>query len=76
MTQFPERLKSIRQSSGRKQREAAEACGVILRTYQGYEGGKSEPNIARLIALADFFGVSLDYLMGRADTDSDLWYTD
>lgn len=67
MTPFPERLKVIRQDSGKKQREAAEAVGVILRTYQGYEGGKSEPNIARLIALADFFQVSLDYLMGRND---------
>ena len=67
MVPFPSRLREIRRQQGKKQREAAEACGVILRTYQGYEGGKSEPNIARLIALADFYDVSLDYLMGRTD---------
>lgn len=72
MTSFPDRLKSIRKASGKKQREAAASIGVILRTYQGYEGGTSEPNIARLIALADFFDVSLDYLMGRTDTDPGL----
>ena len=72
MTPFHERLSGVRKKSGKKQWEAADACGVILRTYQGYEGGKSEPNITRLIALADFFDVSLDYLLGRTDTDPNL----
>ncbi len=68
MTSFSTRLREIRSTSGRKQKEAAEAAGVVLRTYQGYEEGKSEPSIAKLIALADFFDVSLDRLMGRDDT--------
>lgn len=72
MTNFSTRLRDIRAASGYKQREAAAAAGVVLRTYQGYEEGKSEPSIAKLIALADFFDVSLDYLMGRADIDPDL----
>ena len=72
MTPFPERLRQVRKQSGKKQREAADTCGVALRTYQLYEQGKNEPNIAKLIALADFFNVSLDYLLGRTDTDPKL----
>lgn len=64
---FCDRLKSCRENSRYKQRQVAEYIGVSLRTYQGYEAGRSEPTIVRLIALADLFDVSLDYLMGRAD---------
>ena len=38
-----------------------------MRSYQAYEQGTNEPNIEKLILLADFFDVSLDYLMGRTD---------
>ena len=67
MCEFHIRLKKIREESGKLQREAADAVGVQTRTYQLYEQGKNEPNIAKLIALADFFEVSLDYLMGRTE---------
>ena len=72
MVPFSERLREVRNLRDKKQREAADICGVSLRTYQLYEQGKNEPNIARLIALADFFDVSLDYLLGRADTEPQL----
>ena len=65
MAQFSDSLKSIRKQSGKKQREAAEYLGINLRTYQNYEGGRSEPSIPQLIKLADFFMVSLDELVGR-----------
>ena len=67
MCEFHVRLKQIREESGKLQREAADAAGVQTRTYQFYEQGKNQPSIAKLIALADFFDVSLDYLMGRKD---------
>ena len=67
MADFPSRLKEIRANSRMKQREVAEYLEVKLRTYQGYEMGKSEPSIKKLIALADYFDVTLDYLMGRTD---------
>ena len=35
--------------------------------YQRYEYGPREPAYQKLIALADFFGVSIDYLVGRSD---------
>ena len=54
MAKFSERLKELRRERGLKQREMAEICGLKLRSYQ-------------LVAIADYFGVSLDYLMGRTD---------
>ena len=45
----------------------AEICGLKLRSYQDYEYQVSYPSALGLVALADFFGVSLDYLMGRTD---------
>lgn len=65
---FSERLKLCRENKRWKQREVADAVGVNLRTYQGYEGGRSEPKYETLVALADFFEVSVDYLLGRADS--------
>jgi transcriptional regulator with XRE-family HTH domain len=49
------------------QRQLAEALRVTVRTITNYENGSREPNIATLIALADYFDVSLDYLVGRSD---------
>lgn len=65
---FAERLKLCRENKRWKQREVADAVHVNLRTYQGYERGRSEPKYETLVALADFFDVSLDYLMGRTDS--------
>ena len=47
---------------------AAELLGLSLRGYQSYETDQSEPKLKTLIALADYFKVSLDYLVGRSDT--------
>ena len=50
------------------QSQTAEMLGIKLRSYQLYEQGKVEPSIAKLIALANYFDVTLDYLMGRTDS--------
>lgn len=65
MSKFSDSLKAVRKSSGKKQREVAEYLGVKIRTYQHYEGGRSEPSITQLIKMADYFMVSLDELVGR-----------
>ena len=67
MTNFSQRIASLRKEQGLKQREMADKFAIRLRTYQGYEYGESYPDVAKLIALADFFDVSLDYLVGRSD---------
>ena len=60
-------LRRFRQEQKITQVQAAKAAGVTEAMYQFYEYGKSEPKINVLIALADFFDVSLDYLCGRSD---------
>lgn len=67
MESFSIRLKKLRETHRFYQRELAEALGVTTRAYQFYESGRSEPNIKTLIAIADRFGVSIDYLVGRTD---------
>lgn len=67
MSLFSFRLKEVRIAKGKKQREAAEYLGIKVRSYQAYEAGEREPNIDGLVALADFFDVSLDWLTGRED---------
>lgn len=62
------RLREIRTAHKKTQREVAEYLGATVRAVSYYESGEREPNIKTLIALADFFGVSLDYLTGRTDT--------
>ncbi|GHV34560.1 hypothetical protein FACS1894187_05370 [Synergistales bacterium] len=64
---FRERLRSIRTTKNPTQRAVAIHLGVSERAYQHYEAGTREPNIATLIALADYFDVSLDYLVGRSE---------
>jgi len=51
------------------QKQTAEVLEMNLRSYQLYEQGKTEPSIKKLILLADFFGVSMDYLTGRTDKE-------
>lgn len=64
---FSERLKEIRQSQKLTQKQVAAALNITERQYQRYEGGKQTTTLENLIALADYFGVSLDYLVGRSD---------
>lgn len=67
MAQFCERLKLLRNERGIKQREMAENLGLALSSYQCYEYAHRYPDFQGLIAIADFFDVSIDYLVGRSD---------
>ena len=67
MAELSERLKMLRKERRLKQREMAEQFGLALNSYQAYEYATRTPDLRGLIALADFFDVSLDYLVGRSD---------
>ena len=60
-------LKRCRNLRKATQKQAATAAGVTESMYQFYEYGKNEPTASVLIALADYFDVSLDYLCGSSD---------
>ena len=62
-----QRLKELRESRRIYQREMAENLGLSFRGYQNYETGQTEPKLRTLVALADFYGVSIDYLVGRTN---------
>lgn len=62
-----ERLQEQRLKKGKTQQEMADFLGLKLRVYQYYESGDRKPVLENLIILADFFGVSIDYLVGRTD---------
>ena len=62
-----ERLKELRLSKGLSQKQLANELKLSDRNYQRYEYGEREPSASTLIALADYFDVSLDYLVGRSD---------
>lgn len=61
------RLNDLKTSKNLLQKQVAEGSGIPLRTYRRYENGEREPTVATLVALADYFNVSLDYLVGRSD---------
>lgn len=57
----------LRKEKKLTQTELAQLMGVTLRQYQRYERGEQGLAIGGWIFLADFYGVSLDYLVGRSD---------
>lgn len=59
------RIKLLRSKKKLTQIELARMLGVAQNTLSTWENGRYEPDIASTIKLADFFGVSIDYLMGR-----------
>ena len=63
---FAERLRILRSERGFTQKDVYTAIGVAPIVYQRYEYGRS-PSYENLLALADYFDVSLDYLCGRSD---------
>ena len=62
-----ERLKQLRQSKNVTQKHIASEINVTEVSYQRYEYGTVCPSLDALLALADFFDVSIDYLVGRSD---------
>ena len=64
---YANRIKELRCSRGLSQKQLAEGTCLTVTAIQNYEYGTRQPAFDALIALADFFGVSLDYLVGRSD---------
>lgn len=64
---FSVRLKELRTEKGYSQVKLSEELNISRRVVQTYESGAQEPTLSKLIAFADLFEVSLDYLVGRTD---------
>lgn len=60
-----ENLKILRKKTNLTQKEVADAVGITFQTYSYYETGRTNPTPEMLCKLADFFGVTVDELLGR-----------
>jgi len=63
---FPH-IRSLREDNDYRQRELAALLNVSQNTYSQYENGVIELTAETLLRLADFYDVSVDYLLGRTD---------
>lgn len=61
------RIRSLREDADLTQQKVGEAINVPQRTYAYYESGQRMIPPAVLCALADFYDVSVDYLLGRTE---------
>ena len=66
---MPLNIKDIRLRKGLTQSDVAAALGVSSVVYSRYETGKRQPSIDMLIQMADIFGVTVDFLLGRQDIE-------
>lgn len=67
MNKFQERLRLLRKQEGKSCRVISELCGLSSGAIWKYERGEIQPNIDAVIAIADHFHVSVDYLLGRTN---------
>lgn len=65
-------LKKIREERGLTKRDLCEKTGISERAYLTYEFGEREPKVGVIQKLADFYGVTTDYLLGREPAKSPL----
>lgn len=61
------RLKLLRESRDLLQKEVADKLGIKANTLSGYENGTRSPDHKLLNDIADFYNVTVDYLLGRSD---------
>lgn len=66
MKNLHERLKELRTQNGYTMKALCDKTGMPLRTYQNYEAGIREPSLSAIVALAEVYNVTTDYLLGRA----------
>lgn len=62
---FRDMLRLLRRANGWSQREVAERLHVNRSTYAYYETGKTRPDYETLLSIADLYGVSVDFLLGK-----------
>lgn len=67
MSKFSERLRLLRNESGLSQFDFAKQIGVSKSSVNMYERGEREPGLETLEAIADYFNIDMDYLLGKSE---------
>lgn len=65
---YQRRLRDLREDHGKTQQDIADILGTSQTMYARYERGANELPLRHLLKLADYYGVSADYLLGRSNT--------
>ena len=61
------RIKELREEKKLSQTALAQSVGTSQRNIGRWENGENEPTYSQLVKIADYFGVTIDYLVGRED---------
>lgn len=64
---YIKRIRDLREDSDKTQQEIADFLGTSQTMYARYERGANELPIRHLLKLANYYGVSTDYILGRTD---------
>ena len=64
---YQRRLRDLREDHDKTQQDIADVLGTSQTMYARYERGANELPLRHLLTLADYYGVSTDYLLGRSD---------
>ena len=64
---YQRRLRDLREDHDKTQQDIADILGTSQTMYARYERGANELPLRHLLTLADYYGVSADYLLGRSD---------
>ncbi len=64
---FYQRIRDLREDADKTQTDVAEYLGTTAQYYGKYEKGEREIPLSRAIELAEYYGISLDYLAGRSN---------
>ena len=68
MIEIKNRIRDLREDLDLRQIDVANATGIDQKTLSNYETGKTNPDSYALIRLADFFDVTIDYLLGYSNS--------
>ena len=66
---YQRRLRDLREDHDKTQQQIADILGTSQTMYARYERGDNELPLRHLLTLADYYGVSMDYLLGRSDEE-------
>ena len=67
---FAENMGALRRERGLSQREAASGLGISQALLSHYENGAREPGLDFVVRACGYYGVSADYMLGRAEAES------
>lgn len=65
MSVTPNKIRDLREDLDLRQIDVSQATGIDQKTLSNYETGKTNPDSYALMKLADYFDVTIDYLVGR-----------